>query len=1298
MLAASTKCNLLTCMMQNYSENWRHLKSILTGYATENVRHRVYSYTDHMKAKALSIFLSHAALGTPKLDRPTVEALLAGRQSWPHTVGMQKFEGTNLPLSLFEENGLVAFYAGWCTIHCQPVRDLEKADPSLLPLIRAIQLLTDICYGQNGYIQPHYTCPKNKLEELFAPHFGNRSVLELLPELRLQECHFMLPPGNQNFSSLVSTYLWHRLRESLEPEQAFGHWILCLRVNCTWGMPVLLDYLELEDLGSEDRTEFTKQLIAHLAQDGALHQSVGTLLRQIINEESFSAIVTPVETHVRFTIDAEGRQRSTHEDVELDKPTLTNLSSAYPPNNTDNSGDLEFVQQWQRFRHYQGQDLFYTSLVASIIENSIGIYGKVLTSWGNAEALFELASDRPILKYLLLNLLPAYASSTYLIWLLSRPATSDIALLYLSKGSPASFAQDGQAFIQHLDKAYMQLVCHEYLRTLNDEPKLGNRLLKILDVLGSRCGLHANDFSKKFEHQFLFCLLDNLSHQHVIDIGQVFAPTYPETVKTIDSQPPQHHWYLLGFWLIERLEDGGIDPAGTLTSSVKATLLEYYKAEFKDNLVGRQNGLRPHAFFSALPWHKLIGSDGGSSLLTLSNNCSEWRERLSYSSECCSAVASAVRHYLQILMCVGRPQRLVKNWERVALRLVEIVRILGFGPRGQAAYLFNETFYPDQYDLWSDFSSYINLLQDSLYDEFVDRCVPRIPLNQLFVLLERCHIISRAQQLEGVITSRQALESEGLGLQELEQAFVSACRSGNTGLAKKLIDTAKAFMNQDAYANTKNPRILNGRKVWMSYEYKAYLMSLLETLKQDPNKFAEAAREIPIPHESPTNANGQDDRAKWLECEHFRRYIIAAAYLEADPGKCVSIMNTLYQETKDLNHSFLLFQGHRALQCNNGDATRLRHALSQFLLSLGDTEQEHMLSQWVASILDTYRRLHNGPALDAFWMKLTPDQQATIEVMHSYCLALIERGETLSAQQVFNRYRERNPQTHEGLGHKNLIDELYHALPRDLPISQLVHMVTEGSQRSIVQLAKHYNEIVSQEFDDYVAIVGNRQQPHEFLKNAMLEVAQELLLRKQNLQIHSANEIDKASNRRITKEDLINDWFTSLFDKRMAEARIGLRDQKRGGQSESGNSPGEIDGYITDAKNKRIAIFEAFRLFSKDTTVISEHLDKIAKYDNEALSPVFIVAYCDVSDFPGLALGYREHIARRDYFGFKMGSEAACTVETLRDTGLLWLGMERRLRNHREVTFYHILLNMGVEAKISAVPSPIASRRRTTKQ
>ena len=66
------------------------------------------------------------------------------------------------------------------------------------------------------------------------------------------------------------------------------------------------------------------------------------------------------------------------------------------------------------------------------------------------------------------------------------------------------------------------------------------------------------------------------------------------------------------------------------------------------------------------------------------------------------------------------------------------------------------------------------------------------------------------------------------------------------------------------------------------------------------------------------------------------------------------------------------------------------------------------------------------------------------------------------------------------------------------------------------------------------------------------------------------------------------------IDKRMAEARVGFRDQKRAGQSRSCKSPGEIDGYITDARNNRLSIFEAFRLFSLDTTVISEHLNKIS--------------------------------------------------------------------------------------------------------
>lgn len=1255
--------------MNNYSENWRHLNSILVGYTTTNRRLELYSYLDHTKAKALSIFLANATLATPALDRATIEAVLAGQQPWPYTLGTPPFEGVNLPLSLLEEYGLVSFYAGWCTVHCQSLRSQDNVDLSLVQLIKAVEHLKNICYGQNGYIQPHYTCPADELEKILAAHFGNSTVAELLPELNIEDGHFKLPPGNQNFSSLVSTYLWQTLRETKAQKEAFESWILCLRVNCNWAMPVLFD-----DGDYEQRAEFSDQLLAYIAQDAGLSLSMDSLWKQAINESQFSNIVTPIETRITVTIGAKKNSHSEHQDIELEKTTLATLSAAYPLPRGDDSSDLRFVQKWQRSGHWREPQLFYISLLASAIQANIHIEGQLLASHGFTEKLLDLSASRPVLKHVLFNVLPEYENATYKIFLLSQPDTCDIALFYLSQQSFSNSRRDSYSFTQHLDKGFQQLVCQEYLRAIEVEPDSGDRLLKIVEILGERCGLHARDFSKSNEYQFMLCLLDGLSPQRAIQLGQAFAQRLAGAEKTLDHQSSPHYWYLLGFWLIERMEDTGIEHTGTLCRSLKTTLLSYYNAEFEENLAGKQRSLEPNYFFSALPWHKLFGSEGVGELLTLSNHCDNWLEKLNYSNESNYGVASAVRHYLQILMCVGRPQRTSKDWERIASRALEIVRTLGFGSREQATYLFDAAFYANRYDLWPIFCSYTNLFQGGLYDDFVERCLPLIPLNQLFVLLEHCTVIARTQKLQEAIATRQSRETEDMGLSGLEQAFISAWDAGNTVFATKLLASAKAILDQDRFAKSNNSHFLRVRKVWSSYEYKLQLMNLLEASKQDTKNFAEAAHKFPIPHEQLSNR--EDDRAQWQECERFRRYIIAAAYCETDPEKCVSIMEVLYKETKNNHHSFMLIKGRIALHKINLDATKLRHALSQFLGSLGDMEQELMPTTWVATILDIYRQLQDSPKIDDFWMSLNQDQQARLEILHPYCKALMARGDALIAQQIITRYRELNQQASEGLGINDLLNELIKTLPSEQTMSQLVQVINEGSQRSTEQLTKHYSQIVSKNFEDYVIIVGQGQSPEEFLKNAVLEVAQELLLRKKNIQLHQVNLRGEMSFR-ITKEDLINDWFTSLFDHRMAEARVGFRDQKRGGQSDSGKSPGEIDGYITDAKNKRIAIFEAFRLFSLDTTVITDHLNKIAEYDNESLSPVFIAAYCDVSDFDALVSGYAKLIATQDYAGFTVESEADSRVESLHNTDQLWLGVERRRRSHREIIFYHLLLNMG---------------------
>lgn len=1251
--------------VHNYSENWRHLESILKGYAPRNRRVESYSYTDHIHAKAISILLTNATLATPKLDRETIENILAGSITWPHASGTPQFDGVDLPLSLLEEHGLVSFYANWCSVHYQSVKFLGDVDSSLVPLIQAIEHIQDIIYGRNDYIQPHYSIPEQKLVALLSEHLGSKPIAELLPEIQLKNGYFWLPPGNQSFSPLVSTNLWFKLRETLEPQEAFERWILCFCVNCEWAMPVLFD-----DSNMAGRNEFNDQLVAYLAQDAAFNSSMDILCKQLTNEHGFSSIVSPVSTTIHMTIDLNGgSSHAEHQNnIKNKKPTLNTLSDAYAAQNSDESSDIQMLQQWQQYSPWPKPTQFYAWLLNSAIEASIRIDGQLLASSGFTEALLELTTTRPTLKYLLFNLVPTYDSATYKILLLSRPTTCDIALFYLTQLSFANSPRGSHTFTQHFDKGYQQLVCLEYLRTIEKEPDSGDRLLKVVEFLGDRCNLSSSDFQKNLSYQFLLCLLDSLNHQRVIQLGQAFVAYLP-TITTFKPFSPQSNWYLVGFWLIERLDGTGIDSAGTLSSLLKNTLFDYYKRKFEASFLTNLSSLEPSDFFFTLPWHKLIHGNGDNPFLKLSSDSDRWQQHLNGSNENCHSVASAIRHYLQVLMCAGRPQRLSKDWQCIANRVVEIVRTLGFYKSEQATYLFSPAPIGNKYDLWSLFCSYTNLLQDCLYDDFVQRSLSCIPLNLLLVLNERCTVITRAEKLQDEIGKRQSLESVDMGLSSIEEAFVSACNDSKTALASKLLAFAKTIL-QERFTNTKNSHVIQIRSGWLIYEYKLQLLKLLETLMNNPDEFQISTHKVPLPDVN--NNIIYDQISPQQECEYFRRYIVATAYFKTDPHKCVEIMESLCKQSNRGIHSFLLFQGRLALHESNGDAVGLRYALSRFLGSIADTEPEAMPPLWVASILGAYQQLRDTKEIDVFWIKLSPDQQDRLEILHPYCKALIERGKPFIAQQVVNRYLELNQKTSDGLGLNELIDELLKAIPRDQSTSHLIQIVNEESQRTITQLTKHYNQIVSKDFMDYVAIVKPEKSPHEFLKDVVLEVAGELLLRKKNLQLHQTDS-NAIVNTRITKEDLINDWFTSLFDKRMAEAHIGLRDQKRAGQSKSGESPGEIDGFITDSNNKRIAIFEAFRLFSNDTNTIAEHLNKIAGYDNESLSPVFIVAYCNVSDFPKLVKGYETFIAKQPYSGF----DAIDTEFKMQlDQEHLWLGMERRFRQKVEIIFYHLLLNM----------------------
>lgn len=1255
--------------MNEYSESWRHLKALLAGYANKDSEVRAPSYEDQRHAKALSIFLTHADLATPCLNRDTVEAVLAGRLQWPRTEG-EPYLGTDIPLSRFEELGLVSFYAGWCATHANPVRDKTVVDPTLTPIIEAIELLKDIRWGWNGCIRPHYACDEGELNHLLQAEFGDHlSVEQLLPELELDGDIFRLMPGNQNFSAEISTQLWADLRRNHAPEETFSRWMMCFRVNCEWAMPVIFDRLQYEE-----RKEFHELLLNFLADDPALFTSIDCFVRQAINEHSFSGHIQPTEIHRHLVIDQNtGRSESTTSEKEIPRPTLSSLEEIYPASLGEASSVFEFVTSLQGSRLGECE-LFYSWLVSTAVEASIRIDTAHLASSGLVEKLVDLANaHRPLLKYLLYVVLPNYSLPNYMILLLARKETSDVAFFHLAKRSFERSRDQDTAYLQNIADAYHQLLCRAYVQAIQDEPNFLPRFVSLLNVFGEQCAFHSPDFFKGLEYRLLLTLLDSLTDQQVSGLAQAFAELSVDVEGSRPEQTRQHFKYLLGFWLIDRIERTGLDPTEAICEAVRESLRALYKAEFFANLTGLRS-LESSSFFGALSWKQLFAGEGQDFMINLSNLCGEWPEQLDCQNRDAFGVALAVRHYLQVLISAGRASSEASAQQVIASRVQEIIRVCGFRKRKKYVHLF-EVLGSDGHDLWQQVCDYSNSFTDELYKDFIVRCVPSIPLNLLFALLERTFIIARVQQLHEAIDKHPVELDDELDLQAMEDAFTSAFNTGRTAIASRMLTAAKKKLAEDRFANATQRHLIRIRKVWQSYNYKAQLLELYELHKQDPNGFRTLANELPRPHNWRESQPQSDGRAHHNECDYFRRQVIATAFCDTDPSKTVLIMDALYQETKRKHHGFVLLHGHVKLFAVNQNKPALKSALTTFLTGVGMGSPDHMDEYWVATVLEAYQ-LSGAAGVDHFWAQLSLEQQGRRLIFTPYCRALLARRDSFTVKKILARYKELNHETLDELEIDDLISELVN-IEKDAPsMKDFLLTMAESSQRTVVQLQKHYNQIIAKDFESYVEVVNPDQAPHEFIRDAMLAVAGELVLRKRNLQVATRDQEGNVSFQGMKLEDWINDWFVSLFDQRMSHAKLSLRDQKRGGHSSSGKGPGEIDGFITSSANTRIGIFEAFRLFSVDTKVIKEHFNKMAGYDGESLSPVLMVGYCDVKDFSKLVRGYKDLVSKQTYSGYTAVEGSPSVLETCRDEDHIWLGSEIRRRGHKDIVFYHLLINL----------------------
>lgn len=1242
--------------MNKFSDNYPHLEALLNGYSHKSLQ-ATYTYQDHIHAQAFALFLANSELSTPELSRNNVAAVINGNLEWPNSNGDQSFKGVSIPLEFFEEHGLLSFYADWCKIHVRDSIDLEKMDESVVPLVQTLEHLKDIKWGRNGYTQPQFKCSETKLKLIFWEKFHRTDITNILNKLTLQDEYFYLTPGNQNYDELIITYLWSELRTSLEPEMALKKWLLFISSNGDRACIPNKNILE-DDLYSE----FCNELIKYIKNDLALAHPIKVLQKQAVNEDYFYSIIAPVQTTTHLSIDINSDDRSQKiERQELPKPTIDELDHQYNLQNINTTENLQFVRDMNVTRHWREPESLYTSLIWGIIEDNITISGRSLNSYQIIDDLFLIAKTHLILRGLLLVSIPRYSPTIYLIWLISNSVFCDIGFYYLVQNnfSKENFNQSSDSYSNDFSNGYKKLICNEFFKNLPNE-NIGDRLLKIIDFLGEKCHLNHKDYINQDEYKILECFLSQLNNEHIPQLSTSFEKFItPE--KTGDNLIFKNHWYLLGFWLLEN------QPIENY-KKFSEKFLNYYKLNFEYGFKKPYQSIHPSKFLSDLKWETLISSDNLQFILDISKGYKNWVNLLKYSNKNeYFDIARNIRQYIQVLIKINQ----IQESDITQKRIINIINLMGFTNDEDFLPIMDKKYHSGEYafDIWTQFCIYLNIVDDNKLDDFFEDTLKIIPLDQLYTIIENNIIISRNRLYQEEIANRLPT-NENLSLDKLEEAFVSAWRPTDKGVREKILKEVNSILSQPRFNNPKHKLAIEIKTKWSSYNYKWELLNLLEKSNSNPEEFQKHVYLIEIPSIE-NNQRSDINRAHQKECEQFRRYLIAASYIDSNPQQSKDIIEALYKETQSSHHLLLLLDSNISLSKKTGKSENLDHILKVCLTEQSKIHPADLSINWINKILESYTLLKNDGDIDYFWSQLSPHQQNFENILYLYCQSLINRNKPLIAQQLLNQYCQLNKLDLNELKIDDLMKELLNSSNK-MAASQLIEYAFESGQRTPAQLSKHYAEIVSSEFNTYVSIISPTTQPHEFLKNIFVEICGELLLRKKNLQLH-----DKALNLQISEEDLINDWLTSLFDKRMAEARIGFRDQKRGGQSSNGLSPGEIDGFITDSRNRRIAIFEAFRLFSLTKDVIDEHIDKIHSYDEESLDQVFIMAYCDVVHFDRLVGKYISYIDNRSHIGFQK------TISPLKQlsetTENMWVGIETRMRGDKETIFYHFLLNMKIK-------------------
>ena len=1248
-----------------HSKDWSKIKSLLelsTRASTDS--QKFYSLEQQKEAEDLAKFLMRSSLTTEPLNRDCVSALLNGTKLWERNGELVSIS-KGIEIEYLEECCLVMFEADCLLLTCNLENHIEQhVDGSLIPVIETLRALQHIQRGQEGYKKPNLFVP----EEIWDREFNSTSPI--LSYIEKEDNSYVFNGREHNLNQLVSTFLWQKvLANSASPKEAFEQWLRIMRFACEAAFPVL-KYATSD----AEYNAYTTELQKHLLELPVPKN----LARSISNSNHFSGdTLNYMQTLIMSFGGAQAEGETNSVDRCVNQPRKNVVTKSSLPSFRSHSlrqiskNEFSEIQEYFESRTYWGGvGHFYGWLISEFLEESIGVDNHSIFYRHTLTELIEFSLEHPLLKHLLFSdlfrfrLLPKYFCV-----LLSRIDTCNFAMFWLTH-----FYDDISNQIENRDivEALEVSISKRYAETNSDNTDYNEEFLDIVLVLTDKLGLYRDNF----KDSIYLTLFDNfLKHQEPNKILSMIDVI--ETVELSEHAYPtpaifklRNHMYFLLWWLYNFIDRNSLDTVQEHISKLVNLITNELEQDLILNLEGKKSNLDASTLNKQFPWHKLFIKDNVDRLLSISKmHKTDWLSALLWTNDSQYKAKGAISFYFQILMAVANHES-CQHLSKLHKRNISIVDYLGFDTNERGG-LFR-TIGVDAYDLWPDFCVYINKIDYSDFEEFLDSNEDILTKSQLFQLMEACIHPARKELLKSAITKLSIDNIDNSSLDDLEKTFVSAYQASEFDLALTVLKQASHELNEGRFKEQHHHLFTEKRQLIKCYQYKldVTLMAVNQS-EYDPG-FQSHVNNIPIPFAS-------SERKLYDECEHFRRYYLAYYLIERDTPKSILILKRLVEDTKNPEHILMLLHAYLANHHEASNITLIRSALSKVEKS-AKVQWSVIPSYpvpWTSGILHAYLTIDDINLMREAWELLSSAQKLLPQLLTPYCELLLKHNLVKEADIAFSSYMKFLGKD-EVLPDKldKIANDIMNAFAKEYPATEYIDRITENSQRSPEQLANSFKLINGSDVETYVKIINNSS-IEEYLVQSVTAVSKELLSRSKSLYIPVKGEKPKSEySSKPANEDRINQWFCSLFNMREKNSPLNFLDQSQIGSSASGKGSGEVDGVIVDShQNTRIALFEAFRLLKWGTTPINEHMDKLAGYDREVFDTVFVVVYAFDNDFITLRRNYKNHISKRSHKGFTKANYYSLETVNGEDSDTFWLGKEERQRGNVTVSIYHVVIN-----------------------